>query len=399
MSSFLRSRSASARSLVLQHGQHAVQHVLDDVADAHAPRARRWRSRASACRARTDRGGAAWRDRRRRGLAGSSRSATRAIFSVQKMKSSDSATLKTRWNSTTSRAGSSSSAGDPAVDVRAANGMASTQPISLNRKLPSVTRRASGGECSVDSMPSKAAAEVGAEHEAERDRQRDHVQRRERGDQQHDGEARVAQDREQRGDQHVEQHVAGQRREDHLDAGGLHDRLGGDRDPLQREHDEAEPDQDAAEAADVGRLPARGTASTPTKISSGASQDRSNDRIDGDERRADVGAQHHGQRRRGADEALAGERGDDQRGRRAALDEAGDAEAGEERGEALADALAQDAPQVAAVQAQDAGAHDVRAPDEQRDAGEQVEQVCTYRSRVTTAAKRVTTAASTSSCW
>ena len=32
--------------------------------------------------------------------------------------------------------------------------MASTQPISLNRKLPSVTRRASGGERSVDSMPS-----------------------------------------------------------------------------------------------------------------------------------------------------------------------------------------------------------------------------------------------------
>ncbi len=33
--------------------------------------------------------------------------------------------------------------------------MAITQPISLNRKLPSVTRRASGGERSVDSMPSR----------------------------------------------------------------------------------------------------------------------------------------------------------------------------------------------------------------------------------------------------
>ena len=40
-----------------------------------------------------------------------------------------------------------------------------------------------------------------------------------------------------------------------------------------------------------------------------------------DERRADVGAEHHRERRRGADQALAGERGDDQRGRGAALDE------------------------------------------------------------------------------
>ena len=41
------------------------------------------------------------------GRAGSSRSATRAICSVQNMNSSASATLKKRWNSTTSRAGSS----------------------------------------------------------------------------------------------------------------------------------------------------------------------------------------------------------------------------------------------------------------------------------------------------
>ena len=77
---------------------------------------------------------------------------------------------------------------------------------------------------------------------------------------------------------------------------------------------------------------------------------------------------------RGADQPLAGERGDDQRGGGAALDEAGDAESGEERREALVDALAQHAPQVGAVQAQDARAHDVRAPHEQRHAGQQVEQ-------------------------
>ncbi len=36
---------------------------------------------------------------------------------------------------------------------RETSGSSSVQPISLNRKLPSVTRRASGGELSVDSMP------------------------------------------------------------------------------------------------------------------------------------------------------------------------------------------------------------------------------------------------------
>ena len=52
----------------------------------------------------------------------------------------------------------------------------------------------------------------------------------------------------------------------------------------------------------------------------------------------------------------------------------GDAEAREERGEALVDALAQHAAQVGAVQAQDARAHDVRAPHEEGDAGEEVEE-------------------------
>ncbi len=61
--------------------------------------------------------------------------------------------------------------------------------------------------------------------------------------------------------------------------------------------------------------------------------------------------------------------------------------------EALADALAQHAAQVAAVQPQDARAHDVRAPDEQRHAGQQVEQ------RLHLSDARVTTAASTSWCW
>ena len=171
------------------------------------------------------------------------------------------------------------------------------QPISLNRKLPSVTRRASGRRSQRRQHAEEAAAEIGAEHEAERDRERDHVQRGERGDQQHDGETRVAQDRHQRGDQHAEQHVARQRGQDHLDAGGLDDRLGRDRDPLQREHDEAEADQHAPEPADRVGLPGE------EEHDADEDQERRQPgqverQDDGDERRADVGAEHHRQRLR-----------------------------------------------------------------------------------------------------
>ena len=199
------------------------------------------------------------------------------------------------------------------------------------------------------------------------------MQRGERRHQQHDGKARVAQDRHQRGDQYVEQHVAGQRREDHLDAGCLDDRLRRDRDPLQREHDEAEPDQHAPELADRIRLPGEEEhdADEDQQRRKPGQVERQDDR---DQRRADVGAEHHCQRLRGADQTLPGERGDDQRRRGAALDQRGYPGAGEERVQRLGHADAQEPPQRAAEQPQDAGAHDVRAPDEQRYAGEEIEQ-------------------------
>jgi hypothetical protein len=220
--------------------------------------------------------------------------------------------------------------------------------------------------------PEKAAAEIGAEHEAERDGERDHVQRSEGGHQEHDGEARVAQDRHQRGDQHVEQHVAGKGREEHLDAGGLDHGLGGDRDPLQREHDEAEADHHAPELPDYVLLAGeeKHDADEDQERRQPGQVERQHDRHD---RGADVGAEHHGQRRRSPDEALAGECRDDERGGRTALDQGGDAQSSEKRRETVADALAQHAAQVAAVEAQDPGAHDMRAPDEQRHAGQQVE--------------------------
>ncbi len=138
----------------LEHRQHAGQHLLDDVADAQrlargvgdGERRRVERGRVEVARL----GRVVWR-----AAAGSRRSATRAIGSVRSMNSSASATLKTRWNSTTSlrRRRAPARRSERRRRGRGA-GSPATQPISLNRKLPSVTRRASGGERSVDSMPS-----------------------------------------------------------------------------------------------------------------------------------------------------------------------------------------------------------------------------------------------------
>jgi hypothetical protein len=61
-------------------------------------------------------------------------------------------------------------------------------------------------------------------------------------------------------------------------------------------------------------------------------------------------------------------------GRRARLDDARHAEAGDDGAEAVGEAGGEDAAQVLAEHPQHAGADDVRAPDEERDRGEKVEE-------------------------
>ena len=261
------------------------------------------------------------------------------------------------------------------LDVRRRAASASTQPISLNRKLPSVTRRASGGERSVDSMPRRPLPRLAPSTRPSATGSAITLSEASAATQQHDGEARVAEHREQRGDQHVEQHVAGERGEDHLDAGRLRrPACAATHDPLQREDDEAEADQDAPEAADRSSPAARGTARRRRRSAAATSHDRSNDSTtvtsdvptSAPSITASAGAVPIRPWPANAATISAV----------AVLlwISAGDADAGEERGDAVVDAVAQQAPQVAAVEAQDAGAHDVRAPDEQRHAGEEVEQ-------------------------
>jgi len=240
------------------------------------------------------------------------------------------------------------------------------------------------------------AAEIGAEHEPERDIERDHVRCRERRGQQHDGETRIREHREQRGDDHVEQRVAGERSGDDLDAGRLSQRLRGGDDQLQRENDETETDQHSPEATVLRVL-----APHEQRYADDDEQRREPAQIEREHERhqrgADVGTQHHRERRRCRDQALTGECREHQRRRVAALDQRGDAETGEKRAPARCDAAAQDSPQIAAVEPQNARAHDVRAPDEQRHAGNDVED---RQHRDSGARRRTfTTATSTSSRW
>ena len=160
----------------------------------------------------------------------------------------------------------------------------------------------------------------------------------------------------------------------HLDAGGLGQRLGREHDQLQRQDDQAEADQDAAEAPDVGRLRASGTARRRRR-SAAATATTGRTRTPATIRLVPTSAP--------SITASAGAVAIRPWPTNAATISAvavllwisavtpSPAANAAKRLDTL---CAQHAAQVAAEEPQDAGAHDVRAPDEQRDAGQQVEQ-------------------------
>ena len=218
-----------------------------------------------------------------------------------------------------------------------------------------------------------AAAEVRAEHQAHADVQGNHLGRHQRRRQQHDREARIGEHREQDRHQHIEHDVAGQRGEDDLHARTLRQRSGGKDDQLQREDDEAQPDQHLSEAANTLVLAAHEQRHAPHD-----QQGRKPGQVEGEHQRhhrgTDVRAEHHRQRRRGGDQPLPGESGEHERRRVAALDQRRDAQACGERRKPIGHALAQDTAQVAAVQTEDTGPDDVRAPHEERNTCQQIEE-------------------------
>jgi hypothetical protein len=98
-------------------------------------------------------------------------------------------TLKITWKCRTCRRTSAVRERQPSID----EGQRSAKKEAAHQLEDEVAGRhlaAAAGERMFTKEGEEAAAQVGAEHQAERDLQRDHLRRRKRGGEQHDGEAR-----------------------------------------------------------------------------------------------------------------------------------------------------------------------------------------------------------------
>ena len=141
-------------------------------------------------------------------------------------------------------------------------------------------------------------AEIGAEHQRAGAGQRQHADARERHDQQHDRQAGMGEPGQQRGDQDQDQRLAGERAEQLLQDRRFAHRRRGEQDQPQRQQHQPEPDRDPAEPV-VAR---------PLGAVVGDHADQDQDRRQpveverqhlGDQRAAEVGAEHDRERRRG----------------------------------------------------------------------------------------------------
>ena len=261
------------------HLHHAVEHLLDGVADAQ----RLARGVGERQRRRLERAGVEvpglGRLRAEGGGLGEPLLARGARSrSVKKRKPTASARLKITWKCSTWRRGSGSSCAMPCRTSGSASEK-TTQPTTLKKRLPSATRRPPPGVPIVATSPMRPLPRFAPSTRHMATGTEITLRGGERRREQHDGEARPREDREERADQHVEHRVAGERAEEHLGARGGDDGLRGLLDELQREDDEAQADRHAAElpglrvlarqeeddAEEDGerREPARGPARTP----------------------------------------------------------------------------------------------------------------------------------------
>ncbi|MNB93941.1 hypothetical protein D3C75_410850 [compost metagenome] len=218
-----------------------------------------------------------------------------------------------------------------------------------------------------------AAADIGADHEPDGHRQADHVGARQGRGEQYSGQAGIGKHREQRADQGVEQDIAGERGENHLHPFGMGNRVRGFNNQLQRQNDQPQANGDTAHLSESGLL-ARQKEDHPGKNQQRRQPrqiERQHPRHQG---RTDIGTEHGDQRWRKRHQALADKGGDQHGGGVAALDHRRHGDPGEESQPAVGHVMADDMAQVGAVDPQDAGSDDVRAPDQQGHGRKQIEQ-------------------------
>ena len=191
--------------------------------------------------------------------------------------------------------------------------------------------------------------------------------------QQHAGDRGMHQPGHDRGEQDAEHGIAGDGVHEYAHARCVLRRRQRIEQDMQRQQHQAEPDKDAADVLDARARPA-------------AEGDQADDEQYGrdggdverqdlhDQRGADIGAEHDGERGDEADEPLRRKRARDQRRRGAALEQGSQTKAGAKGGEAVAQGLCQQQAQIRSERAQDPAVDHMQAPQQQRDAAHQVEK-------------------------
>ena len=219
-----------------------------------------------------------------------------------------------------------------------------------------------------------AAAQVGAQHQPQRHIGRNTARTRQRRSEQHGGKAGVRHDGQNGAGKNLQQQIAGERAQQRAHGGRLGEHRGRFGDEAQRQQHQPQADQHAAHAAHGGVL-ARDEQHHAHKDEQGRQPRQVHGEHHGHHAGAHVGAQHHGQRCRQAHQALAHKRRHDERGGCAGLHHGRHANTGKHCGEAAADAVRNQLAQVGAEHAQDAGAHQVGAPDQQRHGCQEIEEM------------------------
>ena len=276
-------------------------------------------------------------------------------------------------------------------------GAAGAEPVGQQRRQPGQRRQRSQGTDAAHQQiaQSRAAAGgavgrgrgegcdgsacIGAQDERDRHRHRQHAGADEPGQGEDHGDGRVREPSQHRRQHGGEDDVVLQRPEHGTERRRLPQGLGRRDDETKRQHDDPDTDQRPAD------LPVLGGAAGDEQGEPGDDQERRQPaQIDreqlGCNRRADIRAEHHGQRCGEPDHLAIGKGPGDDRGRRAALQRYGDQQPGAKGAEAIAGGHPQHVAQGGAQGARHTGAHHAHTPEQQRDAAQQLHEISRWHS-------------------
>jgi hypothetical protein len=177
----------------------------------------------------------------------------------------------------------------------------------------------------------------------------------------------------QRGEKQRDQRLCRHRAEEKTQARHVFVRRDDDEKLAQGQEHEPKADRHAAEVAGAARVALAKHHHADEEQKRRGLGDLEREKLN-DERGADIGAEHHRQGRDEIDEAAGRKSRHHEAGRRAALQDGGDAEPRRESLEAIAERPAEHAPQIGAEGTLSAALDHMKAPQQQRDRAGEIEQ-------------------------